>query len=266
MTNTLCKRLLVIPFSFAFLMSPPTLNCQAPGTNNVRPALESYTAEFKITFVRTLPNGTTIKRESKEIEARDSSSRTFRQTVNTATGPNQSDNTMTFVHDPVDDTNTNWQSRTHEAVVQKLPPQDQRHGCWRNDAGTFSANFGLHPSPQMPVATTVPQPPLQPLSEDLGTTTIEGIEVHGRRITRTIPAGKIGNDQPLVTTNEIWSAPSLMGLTLRSISDDPRNGKVTREVVHLDLGEPDQAIFQPPSDYKVQVQEMHQVPCEQLPH
>jgi len=171
---------------------------------------------------------------------------------------------MTFVHDPVDDTNTNWQSRTHEAVVQKLPPQDQRHGCWRNDAGTFSANFDPHPSPQMPVATTAPQQ--QPQMEDLGTTTIEGIEVHGRRITRTIPAGKIGNDQPLVTTNEIWNAPSLMGLTLKSISDDPRNGKVTREVVHLDLGEPDQAIFQPPSDYKVQVQEMHQVPCEQLPH
>ena len=266
MTNTLCKCLLVVPFSIAFLIIPPTLKCQTPGANNVRPAPVPYTAEFKITFVRTLPNGTTIKRESKEIEARDSNFRTFRQTVNATMGPNQSENTMTSVHDPVDDTNSNWQSRTHEAVVQKLPPQDQRQGCWRNDAGTFSANFGPHPSPQMPVATTVQQQQPKPQTEDLGVTTIEGIEVHGRRITRTIPAGQIGNDQPLVTTNEMWSAPSLMGLTLKSISDDPRNGKVTREVVHLDLGEPDQAIFQPPSDYKIQVQEMHQVPCEQLPH
>jgi hypothetical protein len=269
MANTVCKNLLVVPISFTLFFAPSALNCQAPArTNTARPPLEPYTAEFKITFVRTLPNGTVIQRESKEIEARDSNSRTFRQTVNAAMGANQATNTISFVNDPTDGTNMNWQSRTHEVVVRKLPPQDQRQGCWRNDAGTFSANFGPHPTSPAPVAAAASQRPTVPQQqiEDLGTTVIEGIEAHGHRITRTVPAGSIGNDQPLVTTIESWSAPSLMGLTLRSVTDDPRNGKTTREVVRLDLGEPEQTIFQPPSDYKVQTMEMHQVPCEQLPH
>ena len=125
--------------------------------------------------------------------------------------------------------------------------------------------FDQQPPTTQRVPATNSKPPQRPQAEDLGITMIEGVEAHGRRMTRTIAAGQIGNDQPIVVTNEYWSAPSLGGLTLKSVTDDPRNGKTTREITHLDLGEPDPALFQPPPGYDIKIQELHQVPCDQNP-
>jgi hypothetical protein len=97
--------------------------------------------------------------------------------------------------------------------------------------------------------------------EDLGTDNIMGVEVRGSRTTVTTPAGAEGNDQPLVRTDELWMAPSL-GMALRTISDDPRMGRTVREVVTVDLNEPDPALFQPPADYKVDTEVMQAVPCQ----
>ena len=91
-----------------------------------------------------------------------------------------------------------------------------------------------------------------------------GIEVHGYRMTLTTAAGQIGNDQPLVRTTESWMAPSL-GIELRSTTDDPQSDKMTRELVSLDLNEPDPSTFQPPDGYEVKVEEMHPVACRQGP-
>lgn len=107
--------------------------------------------------------------------------------------------------------------------------------------------------------------PMRPVREDLGTDTIMGVEVRGTRITITTPVGRIGNDQPLVRTEERWSAPSLGGLTLRDINNDPQSGKSTRELVNLDLSEPDPSTFQPPEGYEVVTEEMHQVACQTAP-
>jgi hypothetical protein len=111
-------------------------------------------------------------------------------------------------------------------------------------------------------ASTPRTAPNQPQREELGTDTILGVEVQGARMTRTTPAGRIGNDEPLLRTEEIWSAPSLGGLVLREITDDPRTGKSTREAVSLDLSEPDPAVFQPPEGYEIVDQELHEVPCQ----
>jgi hypothetical protein len=93
---------------------------------------------------------------------------------------------------------------------------------------------------------------------------INGVETHGHRRTTTTSAGAIGNDAPLVSSDEYWQAPSLGDLTLRSENDDPKTGKQTRKLVRLSLSEPDPAIFQAPQDYQVVTQEMHQVPCQEL--
>jgi len=98
--------------------------------------------------------------------------------------------------------------------------------------------------------------------EELGTDTIMGVEVRGYRTTVTTPVGRIGNDQPLVSTTETWTAASL-GITVRQISEDPRMGKTTREMVNLDLSEPEPSVFQPPAGYEVLNEEMHEVPCQQ---
>jgi hypothetical protein len=56
--------------------------------------------------------------------------------------------------------------------------------------------------------------------------------------------------------------PSL-GMILRSISDDPRIGKTDREVVSIDLNNPDPALFQPPAGYELVTEEMQPMACPQ---
>jgi hypothetical protein len=90
-------------------------------------------------------------------------------------------------------------------------------------------------------------------SENLGTESIQGIEARGRRRTTTIPAGAMGNDAPLVSISDIWTALTvgLNGLLVRETRNDPRQGKTTRELTNLTQGDPDPATFQPPEGYEI---------------
>lgn len=232
-----------------------------------------YTAEFKTTTVQTLADGTTITRVATETQARDSEGRSMTSRTQSPFGEGQPSFTFGNANDPVAGTTTNWNSQTRKATVVQFPPGDQRHGCWRSDSGHMTINYG----PVRPrtagaagrVASSVAGailPNGQTMlrdrkTEDLGTTTIMGVEAHGRRTTVITPAGAVGNDRPLVRTTEIWIA-SNPGIVLREVIDDPRMGKTTREVTSLDLGEPDMATFQPPDGYTVVTEEMHQVDCQ----
>jgi hypothetical protein len=307
--------LMMIVALAAALPAAGQLSANCPRCTQVQ--RQPYMAEFKITNVQTLADGTTITRETQEVEALDSQGR--RLNANSMPFPVNQENVQvlhTNVQDPVENTQASWDSRTKEARVTKLPPQDQRHGCWANDAENYHMNYGpirpqgslystggsaaagsgggfvgsvmsssnmampsagVSPSPSaaMPVAAApgvsptvppvhVPNPAVnRPVREDLGTDVIQGVEVHGYRSTTTIPAGRIGNDRPIVSTNEYWTAPSLGGLTLRSVNDSPQSGKQMREVTSLSIGDPDPSVFQPPEGYKVKVEEMHEVPCQQ---
>ena len=242
----------------------------APAKSNSPRAQQPYTAEFKITSVQTLVDGTTITHESTEISARDSQYRsvttTSEQTPDLAGQPPR---TFTHAWDPVERTNSNWDSRSKKARVMVEPPADQAHGCWTNDAKTVTTTYGgPRPSKAATNGTSssdggspVPAPRPKPQEEDLGTTTIQGIEVHERRQTTTIQVGEIGNDRPIVMVSEYWASPSL-GITLREIHENPREGTHTRELVSISLEEPDPALFQPPEGYEVTRDVMHQIPCQ----
>lgn len=60
--------------------------------------------------------------------------------------------------------------------------------------------------------------------EDLGMRVIDGVASMGTRISRTLPAGIRGNDEPEVTYFEIWRSPE-MHTTVMFVNDDPRNGR-----------------------------------------
>ena len=91
---------------------------------------------------------------------------------------------------------------------------------------------------------------LQISHEDLGSTEIEGFTVTGTRYTRTIPAGEMGNDQPMTTTNERWFSPDLK-MDLLNKSESPESGKHVRKLVNIRMGDPDPLLFQVPADYTV---------------
>lgn len=228
------------------------------------------TAEFRITRVQVLSTGTTITRVSQEVIARDAQGRNMRATTVLSSAGDPS-NTNVNVFDPASGEQITWNTLSKHAHVLKTPVGDQQHGCWSTSSGNATSRFGELPPPgsrsAVPADTatgSVLRSRTQPTRDDLGADTILGVEVHGVRTTRTIPAGQIGNDQPLVRTSESWTAPSL-GLILRQITDDPQAGKTTREVVSIDLSDPSPAIFQPPAGYDVVTEEMLPVACTPTP-
>ena len=61
-------------------------------------------------------------------------------------------------------------------------------------------------------------------TEVLPSRSIEGVMAEGKRVTRTIPAGAIGNEQPIVSVTEEWRSPELQVLVMTRTSD-PRTGE-----------------------------------------
>jgi len=215
---------------------------QTPATHtNTRAARTPYTAEYKVTHVQTLADGTTITRDTTTVEALDSQGR--RMTASTVTNADHPV-THVVVFDPVARTQTMWHSPGQVAhVFQMAAPGAESHcstsTSTRDDVGVASG------------------PKAQHTSEDLGTESIQNIEARGKRRITTIPAGAEGNDAPLVTTSDRWTAltPGLEGLVVREITNEPRRGNSTRELTSLTQSDPDPSTFQPPEGYEIVTKE-----------
>jgi hypothetical protein len=80
--------------------------------------------------------------------------------------------------------------------------------------------------------------------------TIEGVAVEGRKTTTVIPAGKVGNEQPITVVSEEWRSPELNLLVLTRHSD-PRTGESSYRLQNIIRAEPDPSLFMVPSDYTV---------------
>ena len=85
-------------------------------------------------------------------------------------------------------------------------------------------------------------------TEDLGTQVIEGIVATGKRTTTTIPAGAIGNEQPILIVSEQWSSPDLKVIVMTKHSD-PRTGETTYRLTNIVQTEPARSLFEVPADY-----------------
>lgn len=87
-------------------------------------------------------------------------------------------------------------------------------------------------------------------TEKLPARTIEGVMAEGARTTQTIPAGAIGNEQPILIVNEEWRSPELQVLVLTR-SADPRTGESVYRLTNITRAEPNPSWFEVPSDYTV---------------
>jgi len=76
--------------------------------------------------------------------------------------------------------------------------------------------------------------------EDLGTQTMEGLVVEGRRY--TLPPG--------TTTEESWWSPEL-GVYVLQRSSDSVKGELIHKLIHVTRSEPDPDLFRLPADYAV---------------
>jgi hypothetical protein len=114
------------------------------------------------------------------------------------------------------------------------------HGRPDSANGRFAARAGSGgPGNRNNVVTTA-----------LGTQMINGVQAEGTRTTHTIPAGAIGNANPIVITNERWYSAELQTVVLIKRSD-PRMGVTTFELTNIQKLEPDPTQFQVPADYTI---------------
>jgi hypothetical protein len=93
--------------------------------------------------------------------------------------------------------------------------------------------------------------------EDLGQKTIEGLLVTGSRTTTTIPAGAIGNEQPIKSVNETWMSADL-GVLVLTKSSDPRSGENTYRLANVSRAEPPRTLFDVPADYTIRESRIRQ--------
>jgi hypothetical protein len=87
-------------------------------------------------------------------------------------------------------------------------------------------------------------------TKDLGTREFSGVKATGVQRSYEIPAGEIGNRNPIVVSTETWTSPDLQAVVYQKRSD-PRSGEAVFRVESLKREEPAAALFTVPSDYTV---------------
>ena len=88
------------------------------------------------------------------------------------------------------------------------------------------------------------------VTKDLGTKNVDGVKTEGKLRSYEIPAGAIGNRNPIVVADETWYAPELQ-VTVYTKHSDPRSGDTVFRLENIKREEPAAALFGVPADYTV---------------
>ena len=102
--------------------------------------------------------------------------------------------------------------------------------------------------PKKPKEAVAPNPVIR--MEELGTTTMNGLEAKGTRRITTIPAKASGTGDPVEIEDEFWYSEELH-LNLLVRHTDPRVGVETVGVSNLKREEPPASMFQVPAGYQI---------------
>ncbi|HEX4808614.1 MAG TPA: hypothetical protein VH325_06785 [Bryobacteraceae bacterium] len=221
-----------------------------------------YSAQTTTQRIQVLADGNRIERDTSGSVARDSQGRVRREEslplpgANTGEAPH-----IVMIDDPVNQ--VHWTLDEQRKLAMKMPFPSGKNGIFRaafpvpanadntilaNADNTIFLNSGAYKEKMRALTGDSNEP--NRVKTDLGTQTIEGVPAQGTRITRTIPAGQIGNDQPIVITTETWYSPDLKVLVM-SKSSDPRMGDTIYQLTNIQRSEPAATLFQPPDDYAV---------------
>jgi len=193
---------------------------------------------------QTLANGNVLTHKTQANVYRDSSGRvrTERTVPAGRPAPGQPSaqaqtgtRTMVTIHDPVAGVHTELDTTAKTARQMTLPNFQSRNGNFPGRPGRGANRGSSDPN----VVTT-----------DLGMQTINGVQATGTRVTRTIPAGQIGNAQAIQIVTETWRSPDLQ-IPVMTKRIDPIHGNVTTQLTNIARAEPDPSLFQVPSDYTV---------------
>jgi hypothetical protein len=225
-----------------------------------------YSAETIVEGLQALADGNRIVRKTTGRVYRDGDGRTRRE----EDGPNG--RVSITIVDPVagysyaldPETKTAWRTPTGTtaALMEKLQAAEQRQKLEAEQVDRLKMaaademkrrEGGGTPAPGEVMVRTrggniaaAYAPEAGPIEHRM----LEGVNVEGRKTTTTIPAGKVGNEQPLTITSEEWRSPEL-GVLVLTRHSDPRTGESSYRLTNIIRAEPDRSLFIVPADYTV---------------
>ena len=201
-----------------------------------------FSAETVTETSRTLADGNRIDATARGNVYRDSEGRTRHETSTPLA--NQEDALVVSITDPVQQVFIHFNTFGDKvATVTPMHPSSTASATRPVTSGNATSSTTAE-RPSRPAPST---------REDLGTQEIDGFTVRGTRTTRTTEAGKIGNEQPIVSVTESWYSKELHEMILTE-TDDPLSGHRTTKLVNIQRAEPDATLFQVPPDYTVKEQ------------
>jgi hypothetical protein len=234
---------LVLPISASLAQEPPAPRQQpqhAPdgGTLEMISGIviptwpnAPFTATVNTTWIRQLPDGSSIAWKNHRTIARDAAGRIFqeRRMFVPESGSDEPALRQIEISDPVAREFYLCKSLERTCRLEQFSRAETANmvspGIGRKQAGSQGM-------------------------EDLGKQSIGGLEAVGTRETTVIPAGAIGNNSPLMSKREFWYSPQL-GINLITKRQEPRAGEQNFEVSDIAVGEPDAKLFAPPSGFKI---------------
>lgn len=190
---------------------------------------------------QTLADGNHISRKTQTNLFRDSQGRVRREITLSGFGPLAAPGqpkSFVIINDPV--AGTHFILRPDQKTAEKMEkPFGKMNGPMRD---AMNNKMGYRRQQEI-ISGNVKK-------EDLGTQTISGVVAQGTRVTRTIPAGQIGNEKPITIVHESWYSNDLQTIVMSKHSN-PWTGETTFTLTNIQRTEPDASLFTVPSDYTV---------------
>jgi hypothetical protein len=200
---------------------------------------QPYSADVVTESVQVLSDGNRIVRKSTGAVYRDSEGRMRRESSGPGSASASAERRNITISDPVAGVELQLQP-DQKAATKAVLHGPHAGGDFGRPGPPPAVNRQGRPQRQRPNTTV----------EDLGTQVIEGVTAQGKRTTRLIPAGQMGNEREIKIVDEVWISPDLQ-VTVQSHHSDPMGGDVTYKLANVKRAEPAASLFQAPADYQV---------------
>jgi hypothetical protein len=192
------------------------------------------------TTTQTLADGNHITRTTQTNLCRDSKGRFWKEVTLPAIGPlaaSGQPHSFIEISDPV--AGTAYVLEPDQKVARQMPGP---RGMGIRTKGGPGGNVFYRTFKESAQANTK--------TESLGQPTIEGVDTEWTCTTRKIPAGEIGNENPITIVSQHWYSAHLQ-MDVKSTHSDPRFGDTTYTLTNIQQTEPDASLFKVPSDYTI---------------
>jgi len=192
-----------------------------------------YSGTETLQTQETLADGNQIVRRQQSMVFRDSQGRVRTEQTITPTDSAKAPFTIVTIFDPVAGYQYVLDSSKMTARQRSLPKFDGARQPFPGRTPPSGANA--------PQRTTT----------DLGIQVVNGVAAKGTQITQTIPAGAIGNVQPIQVVRITWVANELK-VPVSIKTSDPRFGNRDMELTNITQSEPSASLFVVPAGYTIE--------------